>query len=342
MWIFNLKLKWFRCYQNKEFNFIKRKNIISGDNGSGKTSILEAIYILSFGKSFRTNNDIYIKNINSDGYFIKGEFKNSTSFLIEVGYNNKKKKIKINNNNISNLKELIGKINTVMFLQKDLDLIDGSPETRRKFINALFSQIDENYFISLIKYNKLLFERNILLKNYENSNKEIFDLITERMIKEGEKIFHSRIENIKKFNTLFKKLIEKNNIDIKYLSNIKDNYYKEVMNNIEKDISFGYTTIGPHRDDILVMKDNIKISEISSTGEKRYISLMMKLSEYFFIKEKLKKDAIILMDDILLELDKTNIKIFLDKIDNIETQFLITTTEYKKYMKLKDIEVYEL
>ncbi len=343
MWLKYIELNFFRNYSSKKFYFQNKKNLILGKNGSGKTSLLEAIYLACFAKSFRTYNDMFLINKNNQSFYIKSIFADMEEYQIEIGFNRKKKQIKINEKNIKNLNDLIGLVNIIVFLQNDLELIEGSPDFRRKFLNILFSQVDKVYFHNLIIYNKLLRYRNKFLKEFIE-DKNLFISINENIARAGFYLVNARKKFIKKLNNIFKLLIKEQDIQLSYKTIIgnHDDYLRKLNENVDKERKLGFTLIGPHRDDLFIEKQNMKLNDISSTGEKRLVSLVLKLSEFYFIKELRSIEPIILMDDILLELDKENRTVFLNMINFINTQFFITSTNKHNYLKLNNLEVLRL
>ncbi len=365
MWIKNLKLNYFRNAIHKEFNFDNKKIIISGNNGSGKTSLLEAIYLLSLGKSFRTSKDSNLINIESKEAYITGQFilQEEKSLDISIDISNRKI-ININNKNIKKLSQLIGTINIILFTETDIDVIERSPELRRKFIDIIFSQINKDYLSALIKYYKTLQQRNLYLK-FEKNNEDLLDSFNRSLVQYGVEIIYFRIIFLKEFFLLLKKVINKfnvnflENITFKYFTNvfnnksfddldinkeiIKDYFYKKLKNNYKKEKVLKFTISGPHRDDILILKDNkYKFIEFSSTGERRLLALILKMTESVFIFQHKKDLPILLLDDILLELDHKNSNLLMDYINSSESQFFITTTNEKYYNSVRDVSLVKL
>jgi len=163
MFIENLHLKNFRNYLDNKWSFDKQHNIILGANGTGKTNFLEALYFLSFGRSFRTNKDSHVVKKNTNGFYIKGKYRHNSNDIIEISYYNKEKKIKYNQKPILR-KELFSHLKTVLLDSDDIFLVKGSAAYRRKYLDIILSQTDTQYLEAYIKYNSLLKQKNIVLK----------------------------------------------------------------------------------------------------------------------------------------------------------------------------------
>ena len=200
-----LKLTNFRCYTQIEQEFSPTKNIIIGENAIGKTSLVEAIYFLCFGKSFREAKDIDIIKTNAEFYNIKGEFvdeiKKANDNVI-IGYDKKCKKIQKNQNIYKNLSEYVGYFKSIIFSPDDLSFIKGGPIERRKFLDANISQLDSKYLKNLIEYKKILKQRNEFLKNstLENYNKDLLTILNTSLVERAKIIIKAREELINKLN----------------------------------------------------------------------------------------------------------------------------------------------
>jgi len=361
MWIKYLELEHFRSHRLKKLKFSDKKNIISGKNGSGKTSILEAIYYISTAKSFRSL-DYSITEYGADFFSISGIIdKNNREEKIEIIYSNKnkKKQFKKDNIKIKNSGQIIGNLNSILFYQNDILLIDGTPEFKRDFLNRLFSQIDKEYYSDLIKYNKIIESRNFVLKQPENKQKyKNLEALNNPLIEYGTNIIVKRKEYIETIELNFLNYLKElniNNLDgikINYISNIidtekvisaeeiKDLYALKLKDSLNKDIALGYTLLGPHRDNIMFKKENeYDISDIFSIGEKRITVTALKFSEFNFLKDKKNDSPVILMDDILVELDNENRYIMTEFIKSIAAQFFLVSVNNGEYNDIIDKEV---
>lgn len=353
MEIASLKLFNFRNFSNLELNFSENKNIIIGDNGEGKTNIVEAIFVLALTKSFRTNDDNNLIKENNNLYKVEGNVKSTFLDNYKIIYQDNIKVVKINNNKINRFSDYISNINVILFSINDLKLIKDTPSTRRKLINLEISQLDNNYVKYLNYYNKILKQRNSYLKTLYNSNinYDYLSIIDKQLIDYGIKIYEIRksfIENINNLLTdIYYKLGGSNKLDIIYKSDYKDigidkllcNYEK----NIIKDINFGSTQLGVHRDDFIFCLDGQDSKNFASEGQQKNSVISFKLAELEVFYNKNKDYPILILDDLFSELDLKKIGKILNYISK-DVQTFITTTDLKKIKKsyLKNSKIFKL
>lgn len=337
MQILQLKLINFRNYKQIQFNFSPKKNIILGNNGLGKTNIVEAIYYLALTKSFRVNNDIFLINNESNYSIVEGQVKETIKNDYKIIIENKNKRVFINNNQMKKLSDYISKINIISFNPEDLKLIKDSPNIHRQLINIEISQFDNNYLKNLSIYNKILKQRNSYLKNLsfkKNYNIEYLYILTDKLIDYGINIYNLRklyIENINIYlNIYFKKITNKDGLYLKYVSNYdnlnKDELIKKYKNLYQTDINYGKTTFGIHLDDFIFYYQTEIAKNYLSEGELKNVVIAFKLAEInIFINIK-KKIPILILDDLFSEIDSGKInKIF--KLLKKNLQIFITTTD---------------
>lgn len=355
MEISTLKLLNFRNYDSLEINFSNRTNIIYGQNGMGKTNLIEAIYILGLTKTFRLGNeDIVIKkgkNIAKIEGLIKESIVNNYKIIIsDTG-----KRIKINNNSITKVSDYITQIIIVLFNPDDLKIIKDTPMTRRKLLNIEISMINNSYVIYLTNYNKLLKQRNSYLKALSkqniNESNPYLDILTEELIDLGLKILEIRqefIENINNYiSDIYYKITQKGNLSINYKSEFKGKNKNQILNlftkNISREIIMGKTLFGVHHDDIEFIIDTEIVKEYSSVGEQKNSVIAFKLAEIKTIESKLHKKPILILDDLFSELDKEKINNILNLIDK-DMQTFITTTEIDNVDKslLKQSKIFKV
>ena len=334
MWIKKIKINNFRNYKNQEINLGKNVNIFYGDNAQGKTNIIESIFVCSLGKSFRTNKDKELININEKDCNIEIEFEKSdrdgkVDFVI-----NQKKNVFLNDIKIKKLSELMGNINTVIFTPDDINILKGGPQNRRKFLDIMISQLRPKYMHVYSMYAKTIDERNNYLKKIklENAKEELLEIWDEQLIEYGKLISEYRnefIEKIKnKIENIHNEITEKKEkIKIEYNSDClnKENYKKLLLERRKLDIIKGYTTRGVHRDDFQIYLNDMPINIYGSQGQNRTAMLSLKLSELKVIKDEINENPILLLDDFMSELDNKRINNFLQNIN--DTQVIITCTE---------------
>ena len=342
MKIQQLKLLNFRNYEKLNLFFSPYCNIIYGHNGGGKTNLIESIYVLALTKSFRgTVDKILIMNNKDitriDGYMKDNDFINKYRIIIK----DSGKKVKINETNVDKLSDYISKISVVLFNPDDLRFIKDSPSVRRKSINVDISQLNNTYLKNLNAYNKLLKQRNMYLKTVNinaNSSSDYLEVLTEKIIDVGEKIYNSRFKFLTIINDLIGKYYYKicgiSNLKLEYVSDFNDfnknkKLYKDSLN---KDIILGKTTIGVHHDDIKFTIDDKLLKDYGSEGQQKNAIIAYKLSEIDIFKKVKNEYPILILDDLFSELDKEKINNILNLISN-DIQTFITTTEVDKIDK---------
>lgn len=353
MKITSLKLINFRNFDKIELNFSNNKNIIIGDNGVGKTNIVEAIFVLALTKSFRTSEDSVLINENNTLFKIEGTVKSTFINNYKITYQDGIKVVKINNNKINKFSDYISNINVILFSINDLRLIKDTPSIRRKLINLEISQFDNNYIKYLNYYNKILKQRNTYLKKMynKNINYDYLNIIDNQLIDYGLKIRDIRLKFINKVNEnikdIYLKLGGKDTLNILYKSDYLEKT-KEKINDIykeyiDKDINLGSTQFGIHKDDFIFYIDNQEIKNFASEGQQKNSIISFKLSELEVFKEKNNEYPILILDDLFSELDIKKVENILNYI-NCEIQTFITTTDLKKIKKkyLKSSKIFEL
>lgn len=333
MKINNVRLVNFRNYIDSTINFCDGVNFILGKNAQGKTNLLESIYLCAISKSPRTSKEKQMINFESDYAYVNLNFTTiGGNKNIEVILNNLNKKIiKINKIPIIKLTQLIGELNIVYFSPDELKLVKEVPEDRRKFLDISISQFDKNYMFDLIRYEKILKQRNCVLKSNINQNSKIeqLNIWTPQLILIAEKIIKKRIlfiENLKKYSKMiYNSIIIGENLDISYSYEEKNNIsiFDDLTNqfkiNLKKELELQHTIIGPHRDDIIFKINNQDCRYFSSQGQQRTVALTLKLALMEIIKEEVKEYPVLLLDDVLSELDNLRQKRLLDIVKNYQT-----------------------
>jgi DNA replication and repair protein RecF len=346
MQISTLKLKNFRNYENQEINFSSGLNILTGFNAQGKTNALEAIFFLCTGYSPRANKDrLVIKNgeteaeISAKATSIYGDV--SVKIIFDK---NDKKRIFINEIEVLRIGELLGNIHSVFFNPSELKLVQETPEDRRRFMNISLSQMSKNYFYALQRYNKILAQRNNLLKDPDlEMVKETIPIWDEELTKYASKIIFERNKFIL---TLSPKAQEKHAFlsgDLENLvintesgysgteEEIKNTLKKDLKSALMKDLKLGFTTVGPHRDDLKFTLNGIDLKAYGSQGQQRTTALSLKLAEAEIFKERFNEYPILLLDDVLSELDKKRQKRLIEATKNIQTIFTATGVDYSVF-----------
>ena len=334
MYIKKVKLTNFRNYKEQKIELTDKMNVFYGDNAQGKTNILEAIYLCAIGKSFRTKKEKELINFQENFSEIEVDYeKKDRSGKIKLEISDKKT-FYSNGIKIKKISEILGKINIVMFSPDDIDILKGSPNKRRKFLDIMISQLRPSYLYNLNQYIKTMEQRNNYLRQIKYNNKDInlLDIWDEKLIDLGEKIYNYRKEFIEKIdiilNNIHKKITEeKENIKIEYISNyIEKNKFKEnLIKKRQLDIEKGYTTIGIHRDDFIIYINDKPVNLYGSQGQNRTVVLSLKITELEIASEEIGEKPVLLLDDFMSELDEKRRNSFFDNIENI--QVLITCTD---------------
>ncbi len=347
MYIKKIKLKYFRNYSYQEIDFFSKGNMLFGDNAQGKTNILEAIYVCAVGKSHRQAKDNELVNFRSNGYFIEIDLiKKDRSYKIEVGFRDKEKKIKVAGNELRRVGELPGKLVVVMFSPDDLRMVKDSPAYRRRFIDILICQLYSSYLFSLQQYYKILNQRNSLLKQIKINPqlKSTLGIWDEKIAENGSKIVCQRNEFIRKIALSSKSIHDKltsgkeelqihykNSLIEKRLDAVSEKMLKQkIMEELQEfrdlDIRRGFTSAGPHRDDIEIMINKREAGKFGSQGQQRTAVLSLKLAELDILREEIQENPVLLLDDVFSELDQKRQEFLEEYIKDI--QFFITSTDF--------------
>lgn len=338
MYIETVDLLNYRNFNELNVKLNKDINIFYGNNAHGKTNFLEAIYLSATGRSHRSINDKELINFDHKEAFIKTTVKNNyTTNIIEIHLKNTNKKgIAIDHIPIKKVGDLFGLILVVIFSPEDLNMIKKGPAERRRFMDIDLCQLNKVYFFNLNQYYNVLKQRNSLLKNLQKNRKsidtlEIWDI---QLYEYAKKIMIERyafINSLNEFASPIYKDISGNleNLKIEYKPNVDINeFLQKLKKNYEKDIIFGATSSGIHKDDISFIINNFDVRTFASQGQQRSVALASKLAEIQIIKKEKLETPILLLDDVLSELDINRQNYLLENIQN--TQTILTCTNIDK------------
>lgn len=340
MVIQSIELSDFRNYKSLSMKFGKDTNILYGDNAQGKTNVLEAIYLCSTTKSHKGSKDKDIIKMGENESHIRMIVeKDHIAHTIDMHLKKHKSKgIAIDTIPIRKSSELIGFIPIAFFSPEDLSIIKNGPGERRRFIDMELCQLDKIYLHNLTKYNKILVQRNNLLKQI-GLKRELLDTLSiwdEQLVDCGQKIIERRQQFIDEINEIIyfihKKLTgQKENLEIRYAKNVSADTFLDKLNQTrERDIILKMTGTGTHRDDIIFLVENIDIRKFGSQGQQRTAALSLKLAEIELIKRTVKGNPVLLLDDVLSELDRNRQNYLLESIEQIQT--IVTCTGLEEFI----------
>ncbi len=340
MEINSIKVGNFRNYDNAKLEFHKHTNIIYGDNAQGKTNILEAIFVCGTTKSHKSSKDKELIKIGCDEAHIRMFIKKKgIDRRIDIHLKkNSTKGIAIDGIPIKRSSELLGMTNIIFFSPEDLKIVKNGPSERRRFINLELSQLNSVYLYELGEYNKILMQRNKLLKQiyYTPSLIDTLDIWDEKLIEYGIRIISERKEFVDKISDIVTSINEKltggrEHIKVIYEPDVtKDEFKKNLKAARDKDLKFNTTSIGPHRDDLSFINRDVDIRKYGSQGQQRTCALSLKLAEIELVKEMTNDTPILLLDDVLSELDRNRQNYLLDSIDGIQT--IVTCTGLEEFI----------
>ena len=340
MIIKSLELSDYRNYDSLTIEFCNGTNILYGDNAQGKTNILEAIYVSATTKSHKGSKDKDIVHFNKEEAHIRTNIeKDGVPSRIDMHLRkNKSKGIAVDGQKLKKAADLLGLCNVVFFSSEDLGIIKNGPSERRRFVDMELCQLDQFYLYNLNNYNKIVNQRNTLLKDmYFNPQlRETLNIWDMQLVSYGSKIIERRKLFVDQLNEIIydihKKLSGgKEEIRIVYEPDVKiEEFEKELSLNQDRDIKAKMTTVGPHRDDFSFMIADTDIRKFGSQGQQRTAALSLKLSEIEIVKKITKDTPILLLDDVLSELDSNRQNYLLNSIGDIQT--IITCTGLEEFV----------
>lgn len=342
MFIETVDLKNFRNYDILNMDFDPNINIIYGDNAQGKTNILEALYLCATSKSHRGNKDKEIIQFENEEAHIKLQVKkNDISYRIDMHLKkNKSKGIAVNGVPIKKAVDLFGIINIIFFSPEDLNIIKNGPSERRRFMDMEMCQLDKIYLDNLINYNKVLVQRNSLLKEINFKQRpedlETLDIWDMQLVRFGNEVIKGRQQFINQLENIVTDIHNKlsggvEKLSIKYVPHINSvDFEKEISNSRQKDIKLKSTNCGPHKDDIIFYIDGNDVRKYGSQGQQRTVALSLKLAEIQLVKNIIKDMPVLLLDDVLSELDSNRQNYLLNSIGDIQT--IVTCTGLEEFV----------
>lgn len=330
-------LKNYRNYDNLEIDFNNNLNIIIGDNAQGKTNLLESIYVLAVTKSFLSITDKGLIKFNNKFAIVKGVLdSNNSKDNLEILFNDNGKVVRINNKEIKKLSDYISKMNVVIFSTDNIRMFKESPGARRKYFNVQISQMNRKYLKLLNDYNVILRQRNEFLKIInlnKKSDMDYLDILDNKYVDISIDVYNYRNEYVDSINNylddMFYSITDNKGLMLKYISNMDNDreiLLDKLKKNLNKEIMYKMTLIGPNRDDFCFYLDNKNLSLYGSQGQIRSAVLALKMSEVLLFTDKVGESPILLLDDMFSELDINKRNNILRHLIN-DVQTVITTTD---------------
>ncbi|HEO8420264.1 DNA replication/repair protein RecF [Niallia sp. FSL W8-0635] len=363
MYIDELLLRNYRNYEELDISFENKVNVILGENAQGKTNVMESIYVLAMAKSHRTSNDKELICWDKEYAKIEGRLvKTHGKVPMQLVVSKKGKKAKFNHIEQRKLSQYIGNMNVVMFAPEDLNLVKGSPQIRRRFIDMEIGQISPVYLHDMGQYQKILHQRNTYLKQLQmnkQTDHTMLEILTEQFIDMAVKVVAKRFEFLhllEKWAVPIHKGISRGleTLEIRYkpsvdvsedqdLSKMKSVYEEKFQNLKKREIDRGITLFGPHRDDMLFYVNNRDVQTFGSQGQQRTTALSIKMAEIELIYSEIREYPILLLDDVLSELDDYRQSHLLNTIQG-KVQTFVTTTSVDgiDHHTLKEAATYQV
>ena len=348
MIIQSLQLEAYRNYQTCDIHFSPGVTILYGDNAQGKTNILEAVYVSATTKSHRGSKDREMIGFSNDEAHIRSVWdKDGMSYRVDMHLRkNKAKGIAVNGQFLKKAAQLLGICNVVFFSPEDLSIIKSGPERRRRFMDMELSQMDASYLYHLNQYNKVVNQRNALLKEMSfhlssySSQQEMNDVLSvwnKQLLIYGSRIIERRQKYIQDLNSIIKPIhddLSGKREDIKVIydpfTSLED-FEENLIKSTDRDLKYKMTHVGPHKDDVIFEIGGIDIRKFGSQGQQRTAALSLKLSEIEMIKLIKNEVPVLLLDDVLSELDSGRQDYLLSRIGDIQT--IITCTGVEEFIK---------
>ena len=341
MIIKSIELQNFRNYEDLNISFDEGTNIFYGDNAQGKTNILEAAYLSGTTKSHKCSKDKEMIRFGEQESHIRTVVvKKDKEYQIDMHLkNNRSKGIAINKVPIKKASELFGILNMVFFSPEDLNIIKNGPAERRRFLDSELCQLDKIYLSDLTTYNKILNQRNKLLKDmvYRPELADTLPVWDVQLAETGRKIIRRRKQFVDELNEIVHDIHyrisgEKEDLILQYEPSIEDIFFEDELSRVkERDMRQCMTSVGPHRDDLLFSIGEVDIRKFGSQGQQRTSALSLKLSEIELVKRSIHDTPVLLLDDVLSELDSNRQNYLLNSIH--DTQTLITCTGLDEFVK---------
>lgn len=342
-----LEVRDFRNYETLSLSDLSpHVNILVGQNAQGKTNVIESILLLAVGKSHRTNKDAELIRFDAESALLQAVIeRDGRTLRLDLRLLGKGKKGRVNGVEKRKMSDFVGTLNVVLFAPEDLQLIKGGPAQRRRFLDVEIGQVSPQYLYNLSQYQKVLVQRNNLLKDIakKGSGEELLSIWDEQLAVYGTKVINKRLEYTDKLEGFARDIHSRisggrEELSFRYLNsfeipvdnsgNVEETFRSELQRKKKQDILRGTTSVGPHRDDLEVRIDGRAVDTYGSQGQQRTASLSMKLAEIELIRSEVGEYPVLLLDDVLSELDSMRQMHLVESMGERVQTFITTTTTY--------------
>lgn len=348
MYFENIRLKNFRNHTNTSLNFGTKANVVLGDNGEGKTNLLEAISYISLTKSFYASNDTVVLKINEQVFEIEANVVSDGGMInkVHIGYDSRsgEKVYSINKRRIEPFSSIIGKFPLVFLSPENADITFGGPSDRRKFLDIVISQSNISYFKDLSEYRKVIRHRNKIFVNtkfFRTDSSVLLEPWNDQLVKYGSRIMFKRklfVNEFRKYiEASYDDLVEVNEIpsityepsfeinDDDAVERISEKFFDVIKQKNQEELKFGTTLIGPHRDEIGLKLNGLDLRKFASQGQHKTFLIALKIGEFFYLKERCNETPVFLLDDVFSELDANRAYHMLKLIESLSQTFITST-----------------
>lgn len=342
MYITSLELSNFRNYHQLHLNFADGINLFYGDNAQGKTNILESVFVCGTTKSHKGSKDKDMIRLGEEESHIRMRI-SKDGILHQIDMHLKKNKAKgiaIDGIPIKRSGELFGFLPVIFFSPEDLSVIKNGPSERRRFMDIELCQMDKVYFYHLAEYNRVLQQRNQLMKQLGQKKDSLLDTVdswNQLLVQHGQVLIETRKQFVRELNDLFLEMHKRltggrEQVCISYAPAVEaEDLEQKLKESLERDIILKSTSVGPHRDDIIFWEGEKDLRKFGSQGQQRTAALSLKLSEISLMKEKVKSNPVLLLDDVFSELDRSRQQFLLESLKDVQT--FITCTGLEEFVK---------
>jgi DNA replication and repair protein RecF len=325
-----LRLQNFRNYHKVSISFCDTVNIIEGDNGQGKTNLLEALFFLSIGRSFRTHHLSEIIRTGANYFYVEALFeRDGIEQLLKIHFESGERKIFYNDTSYPNFSQLLGLLPQTLYSPLDIEMIMGSPQIRRRFLNLHIAQTDPLYVFHLTRYAKALKQRNAMLKQKRSDTIDVWE---EEMAKSAEYLVNSRkillLELSKRISPYYQRLVpEPEGVELRYQPSLDKQFKEHWVKSRKRELELRNTINGPHRDDFSILRDAQNAKIFASEGQKRSIITAIKLAEFSLLQERAQTVPIMSIDDFGVHLDDHRATLLKKELARMGQVFITTPTE---------------